>query len=157
MGKKLSFTMETAVDFNVVSATTAIDDIEHNLNKIVVLGNRSYRVSRFEAVGTTAGRAGAPASAPARFNATIVAGDAPATPSTAAGATTASGPATTNSMQFMILDGTGKAGWRGSGMSAGAFNAGFAATAAPYKLEIKAFSGTVTLPIHLQFKDVPLP
>ena len=164
MGKKLSFALDTQVDMNVVSGVATIADMEHNVNKLVVLGNRNYRISRWELVNVTpmAGRTGAPAAtAPVRYNVTIVPGDAPSTPPATAPAAAPGGPggAGTNSLiQYVVMDATGKAIWRGSTNSLGAaMNTTLTGASGPYTLEIKAISGTVTLPIHMQFKDVALP
>ena len=158
LGKKLSFALDTTVDMNVVSGVVTIADMEHNVNKLVVLGNRNYRISRWEvAPQPTAARTGAPAAtAPARYNITIVPGDA----SSAAPATApAAAPGNNSSIQYLVTDAAGKPIWRGNsnGANVGVMNTTLTGTTGPYKLEIKSFSGTLPLPVHLQFKDVALP
>ena len=158
MGKTLSFALETNAEVYLVSGAVAIADVEHNINQMVTLGSRTYRVSRFGPVSTpSTPRGAAAATAPVQYSVMVVWGDAPSGPPPSPSATL---PGHLGSLtQFRLRDGTGRAIWRGSGGTnvMNAWTGTFMGTTGPYKLEITDNTGTALLPIRLQFKDVPLP
>ncbi len=147
MGKKLSFTLATTVDINIVVGKNKLEDIEHKLNQPVILGNNTFRVTKFEVVPNAARTSTAPATP--RINVTI-------THTEGAEPRASDAPKITSS-QLVIFDSTGRSVWRGSATNSGSALATFNAATPPYRLEMSDIAGVASLPVRLQFKDVPLP
>jgi len=147
IGKTLSFTLETTADIAIGSVATTVEDVEKNLDKPITVGTRTYRISRFDT----------PAGTPSRISLSIVPVASPLAQPTEPLVTPLSSGANPPTAQFTIMDSTGRTVWRGAGTSSLSTTIMTSNNTPPYKLEIRVVTGTVSLPVRLQFKDIALP
>ncbi len=138
MGKRLALTADARIAIQTSFIEVAQDDVEHNLNKDMVLGNRIIRISAFTTspnlirVQWNVSRSAA---------ATITLQDANAI------------------IQYRALDANGKLVWSYSipGNSGGVAAPLAPGSVAPYRLVARMTDKTQDINVHFDLQDIPLP
>jgi hypothetical protein len=134
MGKQVALACDMRLGIGAAFAEAAQDDIQKNLNKDIVIGNRTVRIS---------GLSIQPNSMNVQVNVQTQGGQAGEQPSV---------------IQYRLIDANGKVAWSYS--SPGSFGQGSSpntTTTSPYRLMLRTATKVEDINLHFELKNVPLP